>query len=157
LLRNKFALLRTSASSIVCFMFDDSHESSSPSSSSSSSSWLASCSPSAAGKSYSKSKPSEVTHLQNPQSVEIRLSPSIATINAPPQIGKQSTVISVSLCVTVCACVYLSMNLSREPHVRSSPNSLCMLSMDMARTSSGGVVIRYVFPVLWTTSYLHIS
>ena len=28
---------------------------------------------------------------------------------------------------------------------------LCMLLIAMARSSSGGVVIRYVFPVLWTT------
>jgi len=31
------------------------------------------------------------------------------------------------------------------------------LSMAVARFSSGGVVIGYVFPVLWMTSYLHIS
>jgi len=35
-------------------------------------------------------------------------------------------------------------------------NLLCMLSMAVARSSSGGVAIRYVLPVLWTTSYLHI-
>jgi len=32
-----------------------------------------------------------------------------------------------------------------------------MLPMAVARSSSDGVVIRYVFPVLWMTSYLHIS
>jgi len=33
----------------------------------------------------------------------------------------------------------------------------CMLSMSVARSSSGGVVIRYVLLVLWMTSYLLIS
>ena len=31
-----------------------------------------------------------------------------------------------------------------------------MLPMAVARSSSGGVAICYVFPVLWMTSYLHI-
>jgi len=35
--------------------------------------------------------------------------------------------------------------------------TLCMLSMDVARSSSGGAAIRYVLPVLWMTSYLRIS
>jgi len=33
---------------------------------------------------------------------------------------------------------------------------VAVASVAVAR-SSGGVVIRYVFPVLWTTSYLHIK
>jgi len=32
-----------------------------------------------------------------------------------------------------------------------------MLPMAVAQSSAGGVVIRYVLPVLWTTSYLLIS
>jgi len=32
-----------------------------------------------------------------------------------------------------------------------------MLPMAVARSSSGGVVIRYVLPILWMTSYLLIS
>ena len=34
---------------------------------------------------------------------------------------------------------------------------LCLLPMAVARSSSGGVVIRYVLPVLWMTSCLLIS
>jgi len=40
--------------------------------------------------------------------------------------------------------------------VRFSPIS-CTLPTAVARSSSGGVVIRYVLPVLWMTSYLRIS
>jgi len=55
----------------------------------------------------------------------------------------------IDLCVCVCvsACV--------ELHVRSSPIFVCMLPMAVARSSSGGVAIRYVPPVLWMTYYLH--
>ena len=51
------------------------------------------------------------------------------------------------VCVFVCP---------RAHHVRSSPIVLCMLPTSVARSSSGGVAICYVFPVLWMTSYLHI-
>jgi len=56
---------------------------------------------------------------------------------------------TVSVCVSVCvsACV--------ELHVRSLPIFVCMLPMAVARSSSGGVAIRYVPPVLWMTYYLH--
>ena len=36
-------------------------------------------------------------------------------------------------------------------HVRSLPVLLCMLTVAVARSSSGGVVIRRVLPVLWMT------
>jgi len=58
-----------------------------------------------------------------------------------------------SVCLSVCVC--LSAIISSELHVRSSPNVLCMLPMAGVRSSSGGVVIRYVFPVLWMTSFAH--
>jgi len=35
-------------------------------------------------------------------------------------------------------------------------NFFCMSATAVARSYSGGVVIHYVFPVLWTTSCLHI-
>ena len=47
--------------------------------------------------------------------------------------------------------------MSSELNVRSSPIFLCMLPMAVARSFSGGVVIRYVLPVLWMTSYLRIT
>ena len=61
---------------------------------------------------------------------------------APPPIGKRSIVMSVSLCVCLSAIT------SSELHVRSSSNFLCVLPMAATRSSPGGVVIRYVLPVL---------
>ena len=63
--------------------------------------------------------------------------------------------VSVCLCVSVCVC--LSAIISSEVHVRSSPNISCMLPMAVTRSSSDGVLMRYVLPVLWITSYLLIS
>jgi len=57
----------------------------------------------------------------------------------------------------VCLSVCLSAIISSELHVRSSPIFLCLLLMPVARFCSGGVVIRYVLPVLWMTPYLLIS
>ena len=45
------------------------------------------------------------------------------------------------------------------PSVRwNFTNSLCMFPVAVARSSSDGVAVRYVLPVLWTTStsYFHI-
>ena len=47
--------------------------------------------------------------------------------------------------------VCLSANISPEPVVRTSPNFLAM-----ARSSSGGVAICYVLPVLWLTTCFNI-
>ena len=74
-----------------------------------------------------------------------------------PDRWAEYIVMSVSLCMCMCLCVCLSAIISSsELHVRSSP-IFCKLPMAVARPSSGVVVIRYVFPVLWMTSYLHIS
>ena len=70
-------------------------------------------------------------------------------------IGQQSTVMSMSVCL--CTCVCLSARMSSELYVRSSPNFLYMLPMAMPWSSSGSIVIHYVLPVLWMTSYLLIS
>ena len=48
------------------------------------------------------------------------------------------------VCSSVCALAYL-----RSQHVQISPTSLCKLPVAVARSSSGGVAIRYVLPVLW--------
>ena len=61
--------------------------------------------------------------------------------------------VRVSVCVRVC----LSAIISLELHVRSSTNVLCLLPMAAAWSFSGGIVICYVLPVLWMTSYLLIS
>jgi len=63
------------------------------------------------------------------------------------------------VCLSLCLSVYLSV---RE-HISETTRPifteiLCMLPtcMSVARSSSGGVVIRYILLVLWMTSYLHI-
>ena len=61
----------------------------------------------------------------------------------------------LSVCLFVCVC--LSTIISPERHVRSSPYFLCLLPVAVARSSYGGVMMCYVFPVLWMTSYLNIN
>jgi len=61
-----------------------------------------------------------------------------------------------------CQSVCLSLCLSANDHIFGTTrpiftNFLCMLPMAVARSSSCGVVIRYVLPVLWMTSFLLIS
>jgi len=56
-------------------------------------------------------------------------------------------------CLSVC----LSAIISSELHIRSSPNFLCLLPTAMAQSCSDGIVMRYMFLVLWMTSYLHIT
>jgi len=57
--------------------------------------------------------------------------------------------------VCLCVCVFVCpRSVCSELHVRSSPNFLRILPVVVARSSSGGVVIRCVLPVLWMTSYL---
>jgi len=59
---------------------------------------------------------------------------------------------SVSVCVCMCVCVCLSV---RDHIIGTSDlhQFLCMLPMAVARSSSDGVVMCYVFPVLRMTSY----
>ena len=71
-------------------------------------------------------------------------------IFTPPSTGERSIAMSVSVCLSVRDHIV-------ETTRPSSPVFFCMLPMAVARSSSGGVVIRYVLPVLWTTSYLLIS
>jgi len=56
-----------------------------------------------------------------------------------------------SVCVGVCVC--LSAIIFLELHIRLSPNVLCMLPIAIAQSFSGSILIRYVLPVLWMTSY----
>jgi len=48
--------------------------------------------------------------------------------------------------------VCLSLPISPEPHVRTSPSFLCTLRVAAARSSPGGAAICYVLPVFWMTS-----
>jgi len=70
----------------------------------------------------------------------------------PPPISEWSIVMSVSACVCVCVCL-IAIRTTRP--IFAIP--LCMLLMAVARSSSGGVVIHYVLPVLRMTSCLLIS
>ena len=82
-----------------------------------------------------------------------QISVRLQEVQFPPSMG------SAEYCderVCLRARVCLSTIISPELHVRSSPFS-CVLSMAVARSSSGGVVICYVFPVMWMTSNLNIS
>jgi len=56
----------------------------------------------------------------------------------------------------VCLSVTLSTRISQKPRVQVSPSFLYMLSVAVARFSSDGNVMYYVFPVLWMTSRFHI-
>ena len=58
--------------------------------------------------------------------------------------------VSVSVCLSVC----LPASISLEPLDRSSHEFVCGDSLVVARSSSGGVALRYVLPVLWMTSCL---
>jgi len=62
-------------------------------------------------------------------------------------VGERSIVISVCLCVCVCVHDHIFFNTARP----------IFTNLAVARSSSGGFVIRYVFPVILITSYLLLS
>ena len=74
---------------------------------------------------------------------------------------------SVSVCLSVClsvsclsVCVYLCLSVRDHISGTTRPiftNFLCLFPMAVARSFSDGVVMCYIFPVLWMTSYLHVS
>ena len=81
---------------------------------------------------------------------------SVMNIITPPPIGSAEYCyerLSVCLCVCLCVCP----RSYRLNYTSDLYHILCMLAMAVARSSTGGVVIRYVILVLWMTSYLHIS
>jgi len=67
-----------------------------------------------------------------------------------------SVCLSLSVPVTLSVCLFVRDDIF-ELHVRSAPQFSRVLRTTVARFSSGSVVIRYAFPVLWMTSYLIIS
>jgi len=78
---------------------------------------------------------------------------SCSDVITPPPIAERSIVMTVSVCVSVsvCACLYASISL--EIRVRSLPIFVHVtLPTAVARSSSGGVAICYVLPVLLMTS-----
>jgi len=68
----------------------------------------------------------------------------------------------LSVCLSVCLCVSVWPRSFIFDHIFGTTRPifiifLCVLPMAVARSSSGGVMIRYVLSVLWMTSYLLIS
>ena len=66
-----------------------------------------------------------------------------------------TTVMRMLLRVSLCLSVCLSASISPELRVRSWPNFVHVTFMAVARSSSGGVAICYVLPVLRMTLRLH--
>jgi len=62
----------------------------------------------------------------------------------------RSIVINPSVCVSVC----LSASISLEPLNRFSRNFVCASRVAVARSSSGGVALRYELSLLSMTSHL---
>jgi len=54
------------------------------------------------------------------------------------------------LCLFICLPVCLFVRITQKPH-----KFLCMLPVAVARSSSDGILIHYVLPVLWMTSRFH--
>jgi len=73
-----------------------------------------------------------------------------------PDRGAEYCYASVCLSVCVCACLSVHDHIFGTTHPIFT-KFLCMILMAMAQSSYGGVVVRYVLPVLWRTSYLTIS
>ena len=78
------------------------------------------------------------------------LSPHFFLINHSARVGVRSIAINPSVCLCVC----LSGSISLEPLEWSARNFVCGSNAAVARSSSGGVELRYVLPVLWMTSRL---
>jgi len=72
----------------------------------------------------------------------------------PPPIGERAEYCDERVCLSLSAC------LSVRDHIFGTTRPIFtnfVYMMAVARSSSGGVVIRYVLPVLWMTSYVHTS
>jgi len=67
----------------------------------------------------------------------------------PLHVGKRSIAMTVSVCLSVYQRAYLG------NYTSGLYRYLCTLPMAVARSSSGGVAIRYVLPVLWFIIRLH--
>ena len=73
------------------------------------------------------------------------------TFSLRPRQGARSIVTSVSVCLSVCVCVFVCQRSYLGNYTSDLHQFLCLLPMAVARSSSGGAVIRYVFAVLWMT------
>jgi len=75
----------------------------------------------------------------------------------PPRPSTGAEYCPGCVCMSVCLSVCLCQSISRKLHVQTSPNFLCMRWLWLERSFSGGFVMCYVFPVLWTTSCKEVS
>ena len=73
-----------------------------------------------------------------------------SVIIIPPPVRKKR------VCVRVAVYLYICQHISGTTRPIFS-NFLCVLPTAVSRSSSGGVATRYVFPVLWLTSFLHVN
>jgi len=64
--------------------------------------------------------------------------------------------VCLSVCLFVCVCVCLCTHITQKPRGWTSSNFLCTLPVAVAQSSSDGVAIRHVLPVLRMTSCFHI-
>ena len=74
----------------------------------------------------------------------------------PPPIGQRS-IVMMFVCLSVCVrvCVFVCRRSYPQNYTSNLQHTFCcMLPMAVVRSSSCGVLIRYVLPVLWMTSYL---
>ena len=78
------------------------------------------------------------------------LKPAISIILIECLLLSPAGVRSIAISPSVCLYGYL------RNHVMDLHQFLCMSSVALARSSAGGIAIRYVLPVLWMTSYLPI-
>ena len=76
----------------------------------------------------------------------------LATIFTPPPVGERSIVMRMSVCLSVCPRAYLR----NHSTTFTCPAFTEFHAMALARSSTGGVAIRYVLPVLSMTSCLHV-
>ena len=74
-----------------------------------------------------------------------------------------SVSVCLSVCLSACVCMCVCVRLSVRDHMFGTARPifikffLCMLRMAVARSSSGGVVISNVLPVLWMTIFAKVA
>ena len=74
----------------------------------------------------------------------------LCLIITPPSVWEQSIAMSVSVCLCACRSVYpRAYRAYIRKYISNLDQFLWMLPMAVAQSSSGGVAIRCVLPVLW--------
>ena len=90
-----------------------------------------------------------VTHSVPAASKHTTAQTPLPRLVTPPSIGERSIAMNVSVCLSVSVCVCLSVRDHISGTTRPVFNKfMCMLPMAVARSSSCGVVISNVLPVL---------